>query len=38
VEIKNMVHALKSLSLTEGCLGRILRENAARLLGLATDN
>jgi uncharacterized protein len=34
VEIKNMVHALKSLELTEGCLAKILRENAERLLGL----
>jgi uncharacterized protein len=33
VEIKNMVHALKSLPLTEGCLNKILRENAERLLG-----
>jgi predicted TIM-barrel fold metal-dependent hydrolase len=33
VEIKNMVHALKSLPLTEGCLKKILRENAERLLG-----
>jgi predicted TIM-barrel fold metal-dependent hydrolase len=32
VEIKNMVHALKSLSLTEGCLNKILKENAAQLL------
>jgi len=34
VEIKNMVHALKSLPLTEGCLNKILRENAERLLGM----
>ncbi len=34
VEIKNMVHALKSLPLTEACLRRILGENAERLLGL----
>ena len=34
VEIKNMVHALKSLPLTEGCLNKILRENAEKLLGL----
>jgi predicted TIM-barrel fold metal-dependent hydrolase len=34
VEIKNMVHALKTLALTEGCLNKILRENAERLLGL----
>ena len=33
VEIKNMVHALKSLNLTEGCLKKILKENAERLLG-----
>lgn len=33
VEIKNMVHALKALPLTEGCLNKILRENAERLLG-----
>ena len=32
VEIKNMVHALKSLALTEGCLHRIFVENAERLL------
>jgi predicted TIM-barrel fold metal-dependent hydrolase len=32
VEIKNMVHALKSLALTEGCLTKLLRENAERLL------
>ncbi len=32
VEIKNMVHALKSLALTEGCLKKILKENAERLL------
>ncbi len=32
VEIKNMVHALKSLPLTEGCKNKILRENAERLL------
>ncbi len=35
VEIKNMVHALKSLALTEDCLEKILRHNAERLLGLA---
>jgi len=34
VEIKNMVRALKSLGLTEGCLRRILRDNAVQLLGL----
>lgn len=34
VEIKNMVHALKSLALTQGCLNKILRENAERLLGM----
>lgn len=33
VEIKNMVHALKSLDLTEGCLARIFNDNAERLLG-----
>ena len=35
VEIKNMVHALKSLPLTEGCLHKILRTNAERLLGIS---
>ena len=34
VEIKNMVHALKSLQLTEGCLNKILKENAEKLLGI----
>jgi predicted TIM-barrel fold metal-dependent hydrolase len=34
VEIKNMVKALKSLALTEGCLGKILRTNAETLLGI----
>jgi uncharacterized protein len=34
VEIKNMVHALKSLNLTEGCLNKILNENPRRLLGI----
>ena len=34
VEIKNMVRALKSLSLTEGCLEKILSTNAQRLLGM----
>jgi uncharacterized protein len=33
VEIKNMVHALKSLPLTEACLHKILRTNAERVLG-----
>jgi predicted TIM-barrel fold metal-dependent hydrolase len=33
VEIKNMVYALRSLALTEGCLKKILRSNALRLLG-----
>jgi hypothetical protein len=33
VEIRNMIHALKSLPLTEGCLNKILRENAEKLLG-----
>lgn len=37
VEIKNMVHALKSLQLTEGCLNKILRENAERLLGIVNS-
>ena len=37
VEIKNMVHALKTLALTEGCLNKILRENAERLLGLGQE-
>lgn len=32
VEIKNMVHALKTLALTENCLRKILEENARRLL------
>lgn len=36
VEIKNMVHALRSLPLTEGCLSKILRENAERVLGERT--
>ena len=34
VEIKNMVKALKSLSLTEGCLEKIFSTNAERLLGM----
>jgi predicted TIM-barrel fold metal-dependent hydrolase len=34
VEIKNMVHALKALALTEGCLKKLLEENPSRLLGL----
>jgi predicted TIM-barrel fold metal-dependent hydrolase len=34
VEIKNMVHALESLALTEGCLNKIYDENPRRLLGL----
>jgi hypothetical protein len=34
VEIKNMVKALKSLPLTEGCLEKILSTNAERLLGM----
>jgi hypothetical protein len=38
VEIKNMAHALGSLPLTAGCLNLILRENAERLLGLASGN
>jgi uncharacterized protein len=32
VEIKNMTEAVKSLSLSEGCLELILRQNAAKLL------
>ena len=32
VEMKNMVHAVKSLVLTEGCLNKIFKENAERLL------
>jgi hypothetical protein len=34
VEIKNMVQALKSLPLTEGCLNKILRTNAEKILGI----
>ena len=34
VEIKNMVKALKSLPLTEGCLEKIFSANAERLLGV----
>jgi len=34
VEIKNMVKALRSLGLTEGCLAKILSTNAERLLGI----
>ncbi|MEJ2007164.1 MAG: amidohydrolase family protein [Acidobacteriota bacterium] len=34
VEIKNMVHALGTLALTEGCLNKIFEENPGRLLGL----
>lgn len=37
VEIKNMVQALKSLPLTEGCLKKILRTNAEKLLGMMND-
>ena len=33
VEIKNMVKALRSLALTEGCLEKIFSTNAERLLG-----
>jgi hypothetical protein len=33
VEIRKMVHALRSLPLTEGCLTKVLRENAEKLLG-----
>jgi predicted TIM-barrel fold metal-dependent hydrolase len=32
VEIKNMVHALKALDLTKGCLDRIFNQNAMKLL------
>jgi uncharacterized protein len=38
VEIKNMVRALKALSLTEGCLNKILLENAKKLLGIVDDH
>lgn len=34
VEIKNMVHALGTLELTEGCLEKIFEETPGRLLGL----
>jgi hypothetical protein len=34
VEIKNIVRALKSLSLTDGCLEKIFSTNAERLLGM----
>lgn len=34
VEIKNMVHALGTLELTEGCLKKVFEENPSRLLGL----
>ncbi len=34
VEIKNMVHALATLGLTEGCLEKIYHENPGRLLGI----
>ena len=37
VEIKNMVHALESLPLSEGCRSLILRENAERLVPRATQ-
>jgi len=37
VEIKNMVHALESLPLTEGCRTRIFRENDERLLAGAQN-
>jgi len=37
VEIKNMVHAIKSLGLTEGCLKKIFQENAERLLNTMND-
>ncbi len=38
VEIKNMVRALRSLSLTEGCLKKILLGNAKMLLGITDDH
>ena len=34
VEIKNMAAAVRSLHLTEGCLQKIFKENAERLLGM----
>jgi uncharacterized protein len=37
VEIKNMVHALRSLALTEGCLNKIVKENAERLLKINNE-
>jgi uncharacterized protein len=37
VEIKNMVHALKALALTEGCLNKIFKENAERLLKMNNE-
>jgi uncharacterized protein len=37
VEIKNMVHALKSLALTDGCRERILRANAESLLAITAQ-
>jgi len=37
VEIKNMVHALKSLALTEGCLEKIFDENPCKLLRLERE-
>lgn len=37
VEIKNMVHALRSLNLTEGCLNKIFKENPARLLDMSSS-
>jgi predicted TIM-barrel fold metal-dependent hydrolase len=36
VEIKNMVHALRSLNLTGDCLNKIFKENPERLLAKAT--
>ncbi len=36
VEIKNMVHALNTLGLTEGFLNKVFRENPERLLAAAT--
>jgi predicted TIM-barrel fold metal-dependent hydrolase len=34
VEIKNMVHALRTLELTEDCLNKIFNDNAMKLLGV----
>jgi len=37
VEIKNMVHAVQSLDLTEGCQKKVFCENAEMLLGTMND-